>query len=95
MTVKAILSVKGTEVLTIEPTTSLAAAAKLLADFIISKEGQEVFRAADYITAHPQVPALVPTLKPQEGNFRARFFTPEQTEDQMPKWKQVSDEFFR
>ena len=70
-------------------------AAKLLADFIVSKEGQEVFRAADYITAHPQVPALVPTLKPQEGNFRARFFTPEQTEDRMPKWKQVSDEIFR
>ena len=33
-------------------------AAKLLVDFIISKEGQEVFRDADYITAHPDVPAL-------------------------------------
>ena len=32
MTVKAILAVKGTEVLTIEPTTNLAAAAKLLAE---------------------------------------------------------------
>jgi CBS domain-containing protein len=32
MTVKAILSAKGTEVLTIEPTTNLAAAAKLLAE---------------------------------------------------------------
>ena len=32
MTVKAILSAKGTDVLTIEPTTNLAAAAKLLAD---------------------------------------------------------------
>lgn len=32
MTVKAILSVKGTEVLTIEPTTNLAAAAELLAE---------------------------------------------------------------
>jgi CBS domain-containing protein len=32
MTVKAILSKKGTEVLTIEPTTNLAAAAKLLAE---------------------------------------------------------------
>ena len=70
-------------------------AAKLLVDFIISKEGQQVFREADYISAHPQVPALVPTLKPQEGKFRVHFFTPEQTEDNMPKWKQVSDEFFR
>src|SRR5712691_2120307 len=70
-------------------------AAKLLVDFIISKEGQEVFRAADYITAHPGVPALEPTLKPHEGKFRVHFFTPEQTEDYMPKWKLVSDEFFR
>jgi iron(III) transport system substrate-binding protein len=70
-------------------------AAKLLVDFIVSKEGQEVFRQADYITAHPDIPALVPTLKPQEGKFRVHFFTPEQTEEGMPKWKQVSDEFFR
>ena len=70
-------------------------AAKLLVDFIISKEGQEVFRAADYITAHPEVPASVPTLKPKEGGFRVHFFTPEQTEDHMPEWKKVSDEFFR
>jgi ABC-type Fe3+ transport system substrate-binding protein len=70
-------------------------AAKLLVDFIISKEGQEVFRDADYITAHPDVPASVPTLKPKEGNFRVHFFTPEQTEELMPDWKKVSDEFFR
>jgi ABC-type Fe3+ transport system substrate-binding protein len=70
-------------------------AAKLLVDFIVSREGQQVFREADYITAHPQVPALEPTLKPQEGKFRVHVFTPEQTEDNMPKWKQVSDEIFR
>ena len=70
-------------------------AAKLLVDFIISKEGQQVFRDADYITAHPGVPALAPTLKPQEGKFRVRSFTPEQTEEKMPQWKKVSDEFFR
>ena len=70
-------------------------AAKLLVDFIISKEGQEVFRDADYIPAHPDVAALVPTLKPKEGNFRVHFFTPEETEDRMPDWKKVSDELFR
>jgi len=62
---------------------------------IISREGQEVFRDADYIPAHPGVAALVPTLKPKEGNFRAQFFTPEETEDGMPEWKKVSDELFR
>ena len=70
-------------------------AAKLLADFIISREGQEVFRRADYLPAHPGVPASVPTLKPDEGKFRAHFFTPEETEDNMPKWHAVFNELFR
>jgi ABC-type Fe3+ transport system substrate-binding protein len=70
-------------------------AAKLLMDFIISREGQEVFAKADYIPAHPAVPATVPALKPAEGKFRAHFFTPEQTEDRMPEWNKVFNEFFR
>jgi iron(III) transport system substrate-binding protein len=70
-------------------------AAKLLMDFIISREGQEVFARSDYIPAHPGVPATVPTLKPAEGKFRAHFFTPEETEDKMPKWNLVFSEFFR
>ncbi len=70
-------------------------AAKLLMDFIISREGQEVFAKADYIPAHPAVPATVPTLKPSEGKFRAHFFTPEETEEKMPKWNLVFNEFFR
>src|SRR5882672_8203288 len=52
-------------------------AAKLLMDFIVSAEGQRVFRDTDYITANPEVPALDPTLKPEEGNFRVRYFSPE------------------
>jgi ABC-type Fe3+ transport system substrate-binding protein len=70
-------------------------AAKLLADFIISREGQQVFRDADYITADPAVPALEPGLKPQEGKFRVHFFPPEAIEDSMPKFKKVYDELFR
>ncbi len=70
-------------------------AAKLFMDFIISREGQEVFAKAFYIPAHPAVPAAVPTLKPAEGKFRAHFFTPEQTEENMPKWNKVFGEFFR
>ena len=58
-------------------------------------EGQEVFAKADYIPAHPAVPASVPTLKPAEGKFRAHFFTPEQTEESMPKWNKVFSECFR
>jgi ABC-type Fe3+ transport system substrate-binding protein len=70
-------------------------AAKLLADFILSKEGQEVFRQADYITASPLVPAPDPGLKPDTGHFKVNYFSPEQVEDMMPKWKGIFDELFR
>jgi iron(III) transport system substrate-binding protein len=70
-------------------------AAKLLVDFILSKEGQQVYRDADYLTADPAVPARDPSLKPEEGHFRVRFFAPETIEANMPRWKQVFDELFR
>jgi iron(III) transport system substrate-binding protein len=70
-------------------------AAKLLVDFIISSEGQQIFRAAEYLPADPAVPALTPSLQPDEGKFRTHFFTPEQTEDGMPAWKKIYDDLFR
>ena len=51
MTVKAILALKGGEVLTIEPTTNLAAAAKLLAE---RKIGALVVTGADRRVIRPQ-----------------------------------------
>jgi iron(III) transport system substrate-binding protein len=70
-------------------------AAKLLVDFITSPEGQQIFRAAEYLPADPALPALTPSLRPDAGQFRAHFFTPEQTEDAMPAWKKVYDDLFR
>jgi ABC-type Fe3+ transport system substrate-binding protein len=70
-------------------------AAKLLADFIISGEGQQIFRTAEYLPADPTVPPLTPSLTPEGGKFRTHFFTPEQTEDNMPTWKKIHDDLFR
>jgi iron(III) transport system substrate-binding protein len=70
-------------------------AAKLLVDFIISQEGQQIFRTAEYLPADPAVPPLTPTLTPEEGRFRTHFFTPEQTEDNIEAWKKVYDGLFR
>jgi ABC-type Fe3+ transport system substrate-binding protein len=70
-------------------------AAKLLVDFITSPEGQNIFRDAEYLPADPAVPALTPSLKPDEGRFRTHFFTPEQTEDNIVAWKKVYDDLFR
>ena len=70
-------------------------AAKLLVDFITSSEGQNIFRDAEYLPADPAVPALTPSLKPDEGRLRTHFFTPEQTEDNIVAWKKVYDDLFR
>ena len=70
-------------------------AAKLLVEFITSPEGQNIFRDAEYLPADPAVPALTPSLKPDEGRFRTHFFTPEQTEDNIVAWKKVYDDLFR
>ena len=70
-------------------------AAKLFEDFLVSKEGQRAYQAAEYLPADPAIPALDPTLKPEGGKFRSRFFSPEETAEKMPHWKKVYDEIFR
>ena len=70
-------------------------AGKLLVDFLTSKEGQAVFRDIDYVPAHPAMAPLDPSLAPESGHFRGRYFTPEQATREMPRWKSVFDDLFR
>ncbi|MEA2993202.1 MAG: iron(III) transport system substrate-binding protein [Alphaproteobacteria bacterium] len=70
-------------------------AAKLLVDFLTSREGQQIYQAAEYLPADPAVPALDPSLKPEDGKFRAVFFTPQETNDKMEQWKKIFDDVFR
>jgi ABC-type Fe3+ transport system substrate-binding protein len=70
-------------------------AAKLLVDFIISREGQQIFRDAGYLPADPGVPPTTPALTPEGGKFRTLFFTPEQTDAGVVQWKKVYDDLFR
>lgn len=70
-------------------------AGKLLLDFLVSDQGQEFFKKADYLPASPRVAAPDPTLKPEGGHFKATVFSPGDVEENMPKWKQVFDQFFR
>ena len=39
-------------------------ASMLFLDFVLSKKGQRVFQAANYLPAHPEIPALQADLKP-------------------------------
>ena len=48
---------------------------------MISKEGQQIFKAADYLPALLKVPANDSRLKPEGGGFEALVLNPDETEE--------------
>ncbi len=70
-------------------------AGKLLIDFILSEEGQSLFRDADYIPVDPKIELHDPSLRPDGVNFRAVYMTPEDLDGSMGKWKRIFDDLFR
>ncbi len=70
-------------------------AAKLFVEFMISPEGQSLFRDANYIPVDPGVAPKDPGLRPGEATFRALFKTPEEIDQSMPKWIAIYQDLFR
>lgn len=69
-------------------------AAKLLFDFLLSKEGQLVLQQANYLPADPGVPAKVPELKPDGGGFTATAILPRMNDEYLPKWLGIYKRLF-
>jgi iron(III) transport system substrate-binding protein len=69
-------------------------AGKLLVDFLVSPEGQTLFRDANYIPVDPDVPPRDPKLRPDSGRFKAIYFTPEQVAASMPGWMKIFKDIF-
>ena len=61
-------------------------AGKLLVDFLMSDEGQALFRDADYIPVSPTIPPKDPGLRPDGTSFRALYYTPEKIDENMKRW---------
>ena len=70
-------------------------AGKLLMDFLISADGQKLYRDADYVPVDPAVPPKDPSLRPDGKTFRALYMTPEEVDADMPKWAAIYGELFR
>lgn len=70
-------------------------AAKLFVDFVTSEEGQKLMASAGELPVHPDVKPLDPTLRPEDGKFKAIFISPEQLEQSMPRWSKTFQEVFR
>jgi len=70
-------------------------AARLLVEFVLSREGQEILAANDYLPADPAVPAKVPELQPQSGHFTVTVVSQEDVHTGLPQWTALYRELFR
>ena len=69
-------------------------AARLFVDFLISPEGQAIYRDADYMPADPSVPTRAANLRPDGDRFRSVSFTPEVIDEKSQHWMTVFKELF-
>jgi len=70
-------------------------AARLLIEFILSTEGQQIMAANDYMPADPTVPVKDPELQPEHGKFAITVISPDETHTDLPKWIALYHELFR
>lgn len=70
-------------------------AGKLFIDFLMSEEGQKLYRDAEYLPVDPAVPPKDPSLRPDDNTFKAVFMTPEEIFDNLPKWGAIYKDIFR
>jgi iron(III) transport system substrate-binding protein len=70
-------------------------AARLFIDFALSREGQEIFRAAGYLPARPDVPPLSAAISPALAGFPARLIAPEVLDRELVHWSDVYSAVFR
>ena len=70
-------------------------AAKLYMDFLLSDEGQTIFRDNFYVPASRNVKARDARALPDGQTFRGHFVSPEEIDAQIPAWQKTFGEFFR
>src|SRR5882724_1022617 len=70
-------------------------ATMLFIDFVLSRQGQKVFQASNYLPAHPDVPALQADLKPGGGRFKkVNYLSPDLIYDKSNEWGDYFDKEF-
>ena len=70
-------------------------AGKLLLDFLVSDEGQAIYRDRGYPPANPKLQTKYEALIPNGETFRGLFFTPEEIDADLPVWYKEYKDIFR
>ncbi len=69
-------------------------ASMLFLDFVLSRKGQRVFQAANYLPAHPDVAALQADLKPGVRFKKANYLSPDIIFDKGNEWSEYFEKEF-
>ena len=70
-------------------------AGRLFLEFLMSEEGQKIYRDAEYLPVDPNVPPKDLALRPDGVKFRAIYKTPEEIDLEMPRWTEIYKSIFR
>ena len=70
-------------------------AGRLFVEFLMSEDGQKIYRDAEYLPVDPNVPPKDLALRPDGVKFRAIYKTPEEIDREMPRWTEVFKSIFR
>ena len=70
-------------------------AGRLLLEFLLSEDGQKIYRDADYLPVDPNVPPNDLSLRPDGEKFKAIYKTPEEVDKEMPRWAEIFKSLFR
>jgi ABC-type Fe3+ transport system substrate-binding protein len=68
---------------------------KLMINFLMSDDGQKIFRDADYITVAKDVPPKDPSLRPDGVSFKAIYFNHEVIDANQKKWMDLYQQILR
>jgi ABC-type Fe3+ transport system substrate-binding protein len=69
-------------------------AAMLFLDYLFSEEGQRILQEADYLPAHPGVPAKTPSLKPEVSGFKTNVMSPDDLLKHDKEWDDIFHRLF-
>jgi ABC-type Fe3+ transport system substrate-binding protein len=69
--------------------------AKLFLDFVMSPEGQTIYRDRAYIPVDPEIPPRDPRLRPDGVELRGYDIAPDALEAALPKWFAIYKDIFR
>ena len=70
-------------------------AGKLLMDFLVTKEGQEIYSKFGYVAVDPDIPLEDERMREAALDRNAHYFSPDEVLDSLPRFVKIYQEIFR